>query len=373
MIYKQITSANSDLGSATILHEEPGASIQLSNRRVGRGSPCFIIAEAGVNHNGDLDLARGLVDAAAAAGADAVKFQTWITDNICLPGARKATYQAKGTLGDDDQYSMLKRLELPYSWHRELKDRAESLGLVFLSTPDDLQSARFLCDLGIEALKIGSAEVTNIPHLDALAALKKPLILSTGMSTLEEVASAVTAIQKRSESPLFLLHCVSAYPAPEEEMNLRAVVTLRETFKLPVGLSDHSQGFLPAQLGIALGIVILEKHLTLDPRLDGPDHAASASPATFKELVRAIRRSETILGSGVKDLAPSESNTREAVLRTLIYSKDLTRGHLLAEEDILALRSSQPGIHANALPSFLNRMLVRSVTGGTAVAYSDVA
>jgi N-acetylneuraminate synthase/N,N'-diacetyllegionaminate synthase len=363
-----------DLLTAGALGGNRSASPMIvGNRPVGPGHPCLIIAEAGVNHNGDLELARRLVDAAAEAGADAVKFQTWITEKLCLPGAEKADYQKINAPGPDDQFTMLKRLELPYAWHAELKARTESRGLAFLSTPDEIQSARFLCELGVPALKIGSAELSNLPYLRQLAGLGKPLIVSTGMGSLAEVARAVAAVRQVCEVPLALLHCVSAYPAPEEEMNLRCIGTLARTFDVPVGLSDHTRGWTAAILGVAAGASILEKHFTLDRTMPGPDHAASADPAELADLVRAVRKAEAMLGSGDKQAAACEENTRRAVRRTLLYARSLRAGDRVGEEDFEALRCGLPGLPPQAAIRLSGRTLRTSVRQGAAVAESDFA
>lgn len=346
--------------------------IEIAGRKIGPGHPCFIIAEAGVNHNGNLQMAHDLVDDAAAAGADAVKFQTWITEKVCKPGTRRAEYQESGCPDEADQFAMLKQLELPYAWHGELKMHAERLGIIFLSTPDEIQSARFLCDLGIPAIKIGSGELTNLPFLRELAELGKPLILSTGMGSLGNVRAAVDAIQSARPIPLALLHCVSAYPAPEAEMNLRAIATLRAEFGVPVGLSDHTTTSLAATIATGLGMDILEKHLTLSHKLDGPDHAASAEPVEFAELVRTVRKADLMLGSGVKVPTASEISTRQAVQRTLLYARDLPAGHILATEDMESLRCGLEGLPPDAAKRIAGRALHKAVRAGTAVVESDL-
>jgi N,N'-diacetyllegionaminate synthase len=341
------------------------------SKTIGVNHPCFIIAEAGVNHNGNLRTAHDLIDSAASAGADAVKFQTWITELICARGAKKAEYQQQQCPEDADQFTMLKKLELPYEWHPELRDHAREKGLVFLSTPDEIQSARFLCKLGMPAIKIGSAELTNHHFLRQLADLGKPIILSTGMGTLDEIRNAVEIIKSTANVPLSLLHCLSAYPAPELEMNLRCIATLREVFKTPVGLSDHTQGSTAAIIAVGIGMNILEKHITLDHASAGPDHLASADPIEFSELVSHVRKAERMLGNGVKALSKSEVGIREAVRRTLLYVRDLDSEHILQLEDIEALRCGLPGISPENASSLANRRLARSVIAGTAVSESD--
>jgi len=346
-------------------------NLTIGSCTIGPGHPCFIIAEAGVNHNGDIATARKLIEIAASAGADAVKFQTWITEKVCRPGSKKAEYQKQGCTVNEDQYAMLKRLELPYAWHADLKAMAEEKGLVFLSTPDEIDSARFLCNLGVPALKIGSGELTNLGYLRRLAMLGKPLILSTGMGSKEEVAKALDTIRAVADLPLALLHCVSAYPAPEGEMNLRCISTLREAFDVPVGLSDHTRGSTAAVLGVALGMSILEKHITLDHNMDGPDHSSSADPSELADLVRLVRKAETMIGSGEKQIVPSEINTRKAVRRILFYASDFHAGYKVTEEDFEALRSGDQGLQPHAAAGLGGRTLIHAVHRGDIVMETD--
>ena len=312
-------------------------TMQIGLRQVGPEQPCFIIAEAGVNHNGDLDLAHRLVDAAADMGADAVKFQTWITEKILKPGAKKADYQKLASPADEDQFAMAKRLELPYAWHPELKSRAEDRGLIFLSTPDEIDSAKFLCSLGVPALKVGSAELTNLPHLEQLARLDKPLVVSTGMASLEETARAVETIRAATTLPFALLHCVSAIRAGRRNEPAR-------DYDPSPDFRRAGRAFRPYRrmygriAGRGVGMCIYEKHLTLDKTLPGPDHAASSDPAEFAEVVHAIRKAEVMLGSGEKVASPSEINTRQVVSRTLLYAASLPAGHRVAAADFEALR-----------------------------------
>jgi N-acetylneuraminate synthase/N,N'-diacetyllegionaminate synthase len=345
--------------------------MRIGNREIGPGKPALLIAEAGVNHNGDLETAHKLVDAAADAGADCVKFQTWITDNICAPGAGKAAYQNANSPQDDDQYAMLKRLELPFEWHFELKEHCRQRGILFLSTPDDIQSAEFLVKLGVPALKVGSAELTNLPHLRRMAQMGLPLILSTGMADLQQVRSALTAVAAANPVEVALLHCVSAYPAPEEEMNLRAIHTLRNEFGVPVGLSDHTEGDIAPVTAVGIGMEIWEKHITLDRNLPGPDHAASIEPHAFKELVHRIRRAEKMLGTGIKQPSRSETSTQQAVRRVLLYTMPLEPGAKLREDHLAALRTGHEGLGVEETDALIGRVLARHVQAGEPAAWED--
>ncbi|MCP4656622.1 MAG: hypothetical protein GY856_14510 [bacterium] len=330
-----------DLAMAETLAAGEESAVGVGEREVGPGFPCFVVAEAGVNHDGDLAEAHRLIDAAAETGADAVKFQTWRTELLCRPGARKADYQAANVGTGGDQYEMLKRLELPYEAHPELKAHAEERNLLFLSTPDEIVSARFLAGLGVPALKIGSAELDNLPFLAEIAALGLPVLLSTGMGTLVEVSRALETLAAHGNPPVVLLHAVSSYPAPPEAMNVRAIRTMRRAFGLPVGLSDHCPGPEAVLAAVGLGLPIWEKHLTRDRSRLGPDHRASLETAAFAEQVRLLRAAERALGDGVKRPQACESSTREVVRKRLHAARDLPAGHPLEADDLLALRAAE--------------------------------
>jgi N,N'-diacetyllegionaminate synthase len=342
--------------------------MRIGHRSIEHGA-AYIIAEAGVNHNGDLGAAHALVDAAADSGADGVKFQTWLTDLICAPGATTADYQAESN--GADQYAMLKRLELPFAWHEELRDHASDRGIDFLSTPDDRESARFLASLGVGALKVGSAELTNMLHLREIGALGLPVILSTGMASLDQVRRGVAAVRLAGAPDVAVLHCVSAYPAPEADMNLSAIRALRTELNVTVGLSDHTEGSLAAVVAVGVGIAILEKHITLDRTLPGPDQRASATPAEFAALCTAVRRAETMLGTGEKRVMDSERDTLRAVRRILMYTASLSAGTRLAREHLTGLRTGRPGIGVDQADQWIGRVLTRDVTGRSPVADGD--
>ena len=265
-------------GSSTAMN-----SMTVDHKIIGEGSPVFIIAEAGCNHNGDIKLAKRLVDVAVEAGADAVKFQTFVTDELVTRHAEKADYQKKNTgNGKESQSAMLKNLELSFDAFRTLKTYCDQSDIIFLSTPFDYVSADFLEGLNVPAFKIASGDITNLPFLTYIAARGKPVILSTGMSTLEEVHTARETLMENQDTPLVLLHCTSDYPAPAEDVNLYAMRTLYQTFKVPVGFSDHTLGIEVALAAVALGARVTEKHITLDKELPGPDHRASLEPHELK-------------------------------------------------------------------------------------------
>ena len=325
----------------------------------------FVIAEAGVNHNGSIDLAFQLIDAAQAAGADAVKFQTFRTESLAAPSAHKAAYQQRADPAAESQFDMLQRLELDADAHRRLLDHCRARRIQFLSSPFDEASADLLAKLGLPLLKVPSGEITNVPYLRHLAKKRLPLILSTGMSTLAEVDEAVTLLRAEGAGALTLLHCVTEYPAPFAEVNLRAMQALKTAFGLPVGYSDHTSGIEIAVAAVALGAEVIEKHLTLDRALPGPDHSASLEPAEFREMISAIRHVEAAMGSGIKAPAPCEIPNMAVVRKSVVATRPLAAGHRLSADDLAVKR---PG---NGLaPKFLSSLIGRSL--GTDVDRDEV-
>ncbi|HEX9397915.1 MAG TPA: N-acetylneuraminate synthase [Burkholderiales bacterium] len=343
----------------------PAASvIRIAGRAVGAGEPCFVIAEAGVNHNGDAAIAADLIRAAAQAGADAVKFQTFSAERLATESSHKADYQLATTDPAESQFEMLKRLELPRAAYPELIALSKSQGILFLSSPFDEDSADFLEHLAVPAFKIPSGEITNLPLLEHVARKGRPMIVSTGMSDLGDVRSAVECIAGAGNPPLALLHCVSTYPAAPSDVNLRAMQTLRGAFATPVGYSDHGQGNEIALAAVALGACIVEKHLTISRGLPGPDHRASAEPGELLALVRGIRSVEAALGDGTKKPAASERSTAAAARRSLVAARDIPRGTVLTEAHI-AVRRPGTGLPPGARPTLLGRRATRDIASGT--------
>lgn len=343
----------------------------IGERRIGPGASVFIVAEAGVNHNGDPALARRLVDAAAECGADAVKFQTFSVDALLTRGAPKAGYQVETTGAGESQRDMLARLELSLEVLAELKDRAAKHGLIFFSAPFDEESADVLDALGVVLFKVPSGEITNLPLLRHVAAKARPMILSTGMSSLEEVEQAVAAIRSAGDPPLAVLHCLSAYPAPAAETNLRAMDTLAARLGCPIGFSDHTLGIEIAVAAAARGAQIIEKHLTLDTSLTGPDHRASLDPPAFAAMVRAIRKVESAIGDGVKRPMPSEADTRRVARKSLVAARALRAGESLAAGDIVIKRPGT-GISPAELPRLLGCRLTRDVAADEVIPWEAV-
>lgn len=306
---------------------------------IGAGCPCFIIAEAGVNHNGDVRLAKQLIDIACEAGVDAVKFQTWVTEKLVAPSAKMADYQVRNVGYEETQFGMLKKLELTYGQFAELKAYADEKGIIFLSTPDEEDSADFLDQLGVPLFKIGSAELNNHRFLRHIARKGKPIILSTGMGFLGEVEEAVRAIEMENNNRIIILHCVSDYPAKPEDCNLRVIETLRAAFGYTVGFSDHTIGNETAIAAVALGAKVIEKHYTIDKSLDGPDHAMSLDPGELKALVKSIRLVEKALGSTRKQPSAAEVKTSQVVRKRIFALRSIPAGSILKMEDIALYRA----------------------------------
>ncbi len=338
--------------------------VTIADRRIGPGEPCFIIAEAGVNHNGDLELAKQLIDIAVEAKADAVKFQTFQAERLASAEAPKARYQLETTDAHESQVEMLRRLELSPEAHQRLAAYCRERDIVFLSTPFDEASADLLGDLGVAAFKISSGDLTNLPLLIHVAKKGQPIILSTGMSTLEEVHEAVQALRSAKVVALILLHCVSSYPADPSDINLRAIQTLAEAFDVPVGYSDHTIGLEVSFAAVALGARVIEKHVTLDRALSGPDHRMSLEPAELTALVRGIRNVESALGNGKKVPASSEFEVAAIARKSLVAARHIPLGSTLTEE-LIAIKRPGTGLSPAMLKSVVGRRVRQEVPAGT--------
>jgi N,N'-diacetyllegionaminate synthase len=297
-----------------------------------------IIAEAGVNHNGDFGLAKKMVEAAHEAGADIIKFQTFVPENLVSKYAQKAEYQKETTDAAESQLAMIKRLMLADKEFAKLKEYCGEIGIGFLSTPFDLASIEFLNELGCDLWKIPSGEVTNLPYLEKIAETHKPVIMSTGMCTTEEIHAAVDVMNAGGAGEITLLHCTTEYPAPFEDVNLNAMDTLRKEFGLKVGYSDHTKGICVPLAAVAKGAVIIEKHFTLDRNLEGPDHKASLEPKELKEMVENIRRVEAALGTGIKEPAPSEIKNMAIARKSIVAKTKIKKGEIYTTENITTKR-----------------------------------
>ncbi len=346
--------------------------VQIAGCRVGPGSPVFVIAEAGVNHNGALKRALQLVDAAAEAGADAVKFQTFRAEEVVSGAAPKAQYQIRTTGAEESQLDMIRRLELSPQDHRAIAAHCETSGILFLSTPFDFESVTLLETLGVPASKLASGEIPNWPFLERIASKKKPIIISTGMANLDEVGQAVSVLRDAGCLDLAILHCTSSYPAPPDSVNLRAMQSMADAFNVPVGFSDHTQGMEAALAAVALGACIIEKHFTLDRSLPGPDHKASLEPAELGALVRSIRIVESTLGDGLKRATTVEQDLKDVARRSIVARRAIAIGTVVTQ-DLLAFKRPGTGIPPSEYKKVIGRKAVRTIASDTLIKFEDLA
>lgn len=346
------------------------APVRIAGRAVGAGQPCLVIAEAGVNHNGSLDLAMQLVDAAADAGADVVKFQTFKAERVVSRKAAKADYQKAGAGDAQTMYEMLRRLELSYDDFRALKARADARGILFMSK-GHLEDTDFLVEIGVPALKIDSAAVVYYSLLRKAAGCGLPVVLSTGGSTLGEVETALDLLAQHGNPPVVVLHCTTAYPAPDDQINLRAMNTIGAAFGVEVGYSDHSEGIEVPLAAVALGATVIEKHFTLDRSLPGPDHRASLEPGELKRMMQGIRKVERALGEARKRPTPLEQKNMALMRRSLVAERDIRAGERFTR-DMLAFKRPGGGLAENLLEVVLERVAARAVAAGDPLTWDAV-
>lgn len=333
--------------------------IKIGKRKISPGSPCFIIAEAGVNHGGNMELARQLIDIAADAGADAVKFQAFRTEHLILKNVEKAPYQKDTTQKDESQFEMLKKLELGKTQYSELKRYCAKRKILFLITPFDEQSLEELESVGVEAYKVASTDTTNLPFLKKIARTGKPILLSTGMCYLHEVDAALKEIARYNKR-VVLLQCTANYPIKDEEANLNVITTFRERFRMLVGYSDHSVGVGAAPYAVPMGAVVLEKHFTLNKELEGPDHRASLSPGELAEFVKQVRHIERYMGAFVKEPVAAEKKTRISLQKCLVAATHIPKGKIITEQDIVAKRTGGKGISPLLYKKVIGKRALRS-------------
>jgi N,N'-diacetyllegionaminate synthase len=345
----------------------------IGDKPIGIGHPVYVIAEAGVNHNGRLDLAKGLIDAACAARADAVKFQTFKAENLNTRSAPKATYHVETTGTDEEQswFDLLKTQELTAEMHQELIDYCDAKGIQFLSTPYDEESLDFLDSLDVPAIKVASTDLNNHPFLSQIAAKGKPVLLSTAMSTLEEVRDSVEVLKRSGCQALVVLHCTGDYPARLSDTNMWAVVTIREELDVLVGYSDHTVENVNPVLAVAMGAVVFEKHFTLDKTLPGPDHRMALTPEELKRTVSLIRQAESALGSRVKQVLPNERETRARLRKSLVAARDLPPGTVL-DSTCVAIKRPGTGLPPACLYQVLGRKVCRPLLADTLLSWEDL-
>lgn len=329
-------------------------SIKIGQYEIGENHPVFIIAEAGVNHNGNPELAKQLVKGAFEAGATAVKFQTFSTERLLVKQSRKLEYQKQSPNDTESQWEMLKRLELSKETFHELKKYADSLGIVFLSTPFDNDAVDLLDSLGVGAFKVSSADLTNFPLITYVAHKGKPILLSTGMATLGEVEQALEVIRKHGDPDIVLLHCTSLYPCPAKDCNLKFIETMRAAFGVPVGYSDHTKGWEIPIASVPFKIAVIEKHFTIDRESPGPDHKASLEPKEFACMVKEIRKVEEALGNGIKHISPQEEAVKRHVRRRIIAGMKIPQGTIISPS-MLVYKRADEGLEINYAESVIGR------------------
>jgi N,N'-diacetyllegionaminate synthase len=347
-------------------------SIEISRKKIGDGHPCFVVAEAGVNHNGSLEFAKQLVDAAVEAGADAVKFQTFKASRLISATAPKADYQKETTAIAEQQLEMVRRLEMSEDMTRSVGEHAANRRIIFLSTGFDEESIDLLDKIGVPAFKVGSGDLTALPFLEFIGRKRKPVILSTGMSYLEEVQSAVETLLAAGCPAIALLQCVSSYPADPRAANLKTIQTLKDAFNVPVGFSDHFRENEIALAAVSLGANIVEKHLTLDVNLPGPDHRVSLTPEKFKNLVKSIRLVEVSRGDGVKRPTQGEQNVRDVVRRSIVAARTIPAGAIITR-DMLAFKRPGTGIPPAQWKDVASKRAVREIPFDALITMKDLA
>lgn len=363
-------------------------TISIGNRTIS-DDRCFIIAEAGVNHNGSLDIAKELVDVAAESGSDAVKFQTFKSEKLVTSYAKQAEYQARNIGKEQSQYEMLKKLELPYEYFKELSKYCDKKGIIFMSTPHSCNEDVDLVSEISSAIKVGSGDLTNIPLLKYIAAKQLPIILSTGMSTVEDIEDALRAI-KPTNNKVILLHCTSNYPTPLNEVNLKAMISMKNKFSLPVGYSDHTIGIYVSVASVAMGAVIVEKHFTLDKNMEGPDHKASLDSHELKEMVSEIRRTserlrkgetgenivnglnmKEILGDGIKRPMPSEINTMEIARKSIVASGDIPENTMI-KDSMIAMKRPGTGLKPKFYLDVIGKKTKKAIKKDGFITFDDL-
>lgn len=328
----------------------------------------FIIAEIGVNHNGDINLAKKMIKSASECGVDAVKFQTYVSEELVLKNAEKADYQKKND-SNESQFEMLKKLELSYDDFSQLKKYAQECGVLFLSSPFDRKSVDLLEKLEVSAYKLGSGELNNLELIEYVQSKNKPIILSTGMATLKEIKETYDFIKDKSN--LFLLHCITGYPTSFEETNLNFIKTLQKEFEIPIGFSDHSPGIELSIAAVALGACIIEKHFTIDKNLPGPDHKASLNSTEFKAMVDAIRHVEVAMGDGTRKFSENELNIRKVARKSIVLSKNISKG-MVIKKDMLTIKRPGTGIPPNHINEVVGKRVLKDLKSQTMLKWEDL-
>lgn len=345
--------------------------ITIKNRKIGKGQPTFVIAEAGVNHNGDLALAKELVRKAREAGADCVKFQTFVAENLVTDSAPKAKYQLKTTDPAESQFAMLKKLELKLEDYKELMGLCEELDIFFLSTPYNFRDVDFLESLGVWGYKLASMHLTELPMIQYVAKTGRPLFLATGMSTIQEIKDAVKIFEKNCNDKLILLQCTTNYPSRLEDVNLRVIGTMMNETNALVGYSDHTEGIEAAVLSVAAGAVVVEKHFTLDRDMRGPDQRSSSEPAEFTEMVKRIRQAEVIVGNEEKFVTEAEANNLTGMRRSLVATVEIPAGTVITA-NMLDFKRPATGLSPNLYHEVLGKRAKRNIPKNKLLSVEDI-
>jgi len=344
--------------------------MKIGDKLVGDNHPCFIIAEAGVNHNGDIRLAKKLVDEAKNCGVDAVKFQTWITEELMVPELKTAEYH-KEFSGYDNFFDMAKKLELSYDEFRELKSYCDEKNIIFLSTPDEEKSTDFLNSIGVSAFKISSPEFNNPRMIKHILKYNKPTIISTGMNSEEQIEKTLQDIKNLDNKDIVILHCTSEYPAPLDSVNMNFMKNLKEKYNCVIGYSDHTQGTTIAPIAIAAGAKVYEKHFTLDKNMPGPDHKTSIDPEEMKTLVRNIRETEKIMGSYNKIVTETEETNSQVMKKVIVASKNIEEGQILSCEDII-MKRAESGIEPRFEKEIVGKTINRNIKKDEVIRKEDL-
>ncbi len=342
----------------------------LDGRKIGETHPCFIIAEAGVNFNGDLEIAKRMIDVAAESGVDAIKFQTFEAEKLVTQNASAADYQIENTQKQQSQFELLKKLELKKEFHSILKSYAENKNLIFLSTPFDEGAIDFLDELGVKAYKAGSSELNNLPYLKKMAKKNKPMIVSTGMSTMREIKEAQDVITEANNDLIFL-HCTTSYPCPLNEVNLNAMNNIKEETGCLVGYSDHTEGILVPIIAASMGATVIEKHFTLDRTMEGPDHLASIEPNELKEMVKKIRLVEKIKGKFEKEPTQSEKRIQEVARKSIVAARDIEPNTQI-EEEMIVIKRPGTGISPRYMDKIIGKKAQKKIKRHDIIEWGDI-
>ena len=345
--------------------------IKIGDKSIGKGNPCFIVAEIGINHNGDIELAKKMIDSAIECGADAVKFQNYYTEDFIISEDLMYTYISNGNEVTESQFSMFKRYELSFENLQELKSYCDKKGTIFFSTPTSKRGLDDLVKLDVGLIKNGSDLLVNLPLIREMARTKIPTIISTGMAYMDEIDEAVRAFEEEGGKSLVILHCTSSYPTPDEDVNLLKIESLEKAFQYPVGFSDHTWGNEAAIASVVLGSCFVEKHFTLDKKLEGPDHRFSSDPTEFSDLVKGIRKVGKILGTSKIGPTKSEIPSRHGFRLSCAAARDIKKGEILKKDDIIFIRPSS-GLHPKFSNSLIDKRVKSNFTRGQFIDLKDV-